>query len=77
MYNGHSHYGDMNGYQQYQIMFGSIASCLIACVLPPSLSFPQGAFDQDECISLHSINPYGNRESRIVFSTWNLDHRWV
>ncbi|XP_014001144.1 DNA fragmentation factor subunit beta isoform X2 [Salmo salar] len=35
----------------------------------------QGAFDQDECISLHSINPYGNRESRIVFSTWNLDHR--
>uniref|UniRef100_A0A8C7HE41 DNA fragmentation factor subunit beta n=1 Tax=Oncorhynchus kisutch TaxID=8019 RepID=A0A8C7HE41_ONCKI len=35
----------------------------------------QGAFDQDECISLHSINPYGNRESRILFSTWNLDHR--
>ncbi|CAL8368978.1 unnamed protein product [Lota lota] len=35
----------------------------------------QGAFDQDVCKSLHSINPYGNRESRIVFSTWNLDHR--
>ncbi|XP_010873668.2 DNA fragmentation factor subunit beta isoform X1 [Esox lucius] len=35
----------------------------------------QGAFDQDECKSLHSINPYGNRESRILFSTWNLDHR--
>ncbi|XP_006642035.2 DNA fragmentation factor subunit beta [Lepisosteus oculatus] len=35
----------------------------------------QGAFDQDECLSLHSINPYGNRESRILFSTWNLDHR--
>uniref|UniRef100_A0A4W5PRM9 DNA fragmentation factor, beta polypeptide (caspase-activated DNase) n=1 Tax=Hucho hucho TaxID=62062 RepID=A0A4W5PRM9_9TELE len=35
----------------------------------------QGAFDQDECTSLHSINPYGNRESRILFSTWNLDHR--
>ncbi|XP_035237186.1 DNA fragmentation factor subunit beta isoform X1 [Anguilla anguilla] len=35
----------------------------------------QGAFDQDKCSSLHSINPYGNRESRIVFSTWNLDHR--
>ncbi|XP_029521423.1 DNA fragmentation factor subunit beta-like isoform X4 [Oncorhynchus nerka] len=36
----------------------------------------QGAFDQDECISLHSINPYGNRESRILFSTWNLDHSY-
>ncbi|KAJ8386878.1 hypothetical protein AAFF_G00165790 [Aldrovandia affinis] len=35
----------------------------------------QGAFDQDKCKSLHSINPYGNRESRILFSTWNLDHR--
>ncbi|XP_048873265.1 DNA fragmentation factor subunit beta isoform X2 [Brienomyrus brachyistius] len=34
----------------------------------------QGAFDQDSCSSLHSINPYGNRESRILFSTWNLDH---
>ncbi|KAM3838515.1 DNA fragmentation factor subunit beta-like [Diretmus argenteus] len=35
----------------------------------------QGPFDQEVCRSLHSINPYGNRESRIVFSTWNLDHR--
>ncbi|XP_062315708.1 DNA fragmentation factor subunit beta [Osmerus eperlanus] len=35
----------------------------------------QGAFDKEECKSLHSINPYGNRESRIMFSTWNLDHR--
>ncbi|KAF3696626.1 DNA fragmentation factor subunit beta [Channa argus] len=35
----------------------------------------QGPFDQDMCQSLHSINPYGSRESRIVFSTWNLDHR--
>ncbi|KAK2851128.1 hypothetical protein Q5P01_007404 [Channa striata] len=35
----------------------------------------QGSFDMDMCQSLHSINPYGSRESRIVFSTWNLDHR--
>ncbi|XP_062854534.1 DNA fragmentation factor subunit beta [Trichomycterus rosablanca] len=35
----------------------------------------QGAFDENMCESLHSINPYGNRESRILFSTWNLDHR--
>ncbi|KAG7226932.1 hypothetical protein INR49_022227 [Caranx melampygus] len=34
-----------------------------------------GSFDQSMCESLHSINPYGSRESRIVFSTWNLDHR--
>ncbi|XP_029411652.1 DNA fragmentation factor subunit beta isoform X2 [Nannospalax galili] len=34
----------------------------------------QGPFDLDSCSSKHSINPYGNRESRILFSTWNLDH---
>ncbi|TNM86504.1 hypothetical protein fugu_006734 [Takifugu bimaculatus] len=26
----------------------------------------QGAFDQDTCSSLHSINPYSSRESRII-----------
>uniref|UniRef100_A0A3P9JSC5 DNA fragmentation factor subunit beta n=1 Tax=Oryzias latipes TaxID=8090 RepID=A0A3P9JSC5_ORYLA len=35
----------------------------------------QGAFDQRTCQQLHSINPYSSRESRIIFSTWNLDHR--
>lgn len=39
--------------------------------LPPL----QGAFDRDACSSLHSINPYSSQESRIIFSTWNLDHR--
>ncbi|KAG8568697.1 hypothetical protein GDO81_014112 [Engystomops pustulosus] len=34
-----------------------------------------GPFDMDDCSSKHSINPYSNRESRILFSTWNLDHR--
>ncbi|OXB56609.1 hypothetical protein ASZ78_009824, partial [Callipepla squamata] len=34
----------------------------------------QGPFDQDDCPCKHSINPYSNRESRILFSTWNLDH---
>lgn len=34
----------------------------------------QGPFDQEACTSFHSINPYGNHESRVVFSTWNLDH---
>ncbi|XP_053307860.1 DNA fragmentation factor subunit beta isoform X2 [Spea bombifrons] len=35
----------------------------------------QGSFDVDACVSKHSINPYSNKESRILFSTWNLDHR--
>ncbi|KAM9830027.1 DNA fragmentation factor subunit beta isoform 2-T2 [Syngnathus typhle] len=35
----------------------------------------EGPFDQAKCASLHSINPYSSRESRILFSTWNLDHR--
>ncbi|XP_063091429.1 DNA fragmentation factor subunit beta isoform X1 [Cavia porcellus] len=37
-------------------------------------SCQQGAFDLEDCASKHSINPYSNRESRILFSTWNLDH---
>ncbi|XP_036206365.1 DNA fragmentation factor subunit beta isoform X1 [Myotis myotis] len=34
----------------------------------------QGPFDMADCASRHSINPYGSRESRVLFSTWNLDH---
>ncbi|NXM75787.1 DFFB factor, partial [Serilophus lunatus] len=34
----------------------------------------QGPFDREDCPCRHSINPYSNRESRILFSTWNLDH---
>ncbi|XP_068014263.1 LOW QUALITY PROTEIN: DNA fragmentation factor subunit beta [Melanerpes formicivorus] len=34
----------------------------------------QGPFDRPACPSRHSINPYSNKESRILFSTWNLDH---
>ncbi|XP_036738659.1 DNA fragmentation factor subunit beta isoform X3 [Manis pentadactyla] len=34
----------------------------------------QGPFDVDDCASRHSINPYSNREGRVLFSTWNLDH---
>ncbi|XP_030393741.1 DNA fragmentation factor subunit beta isoform X6 [Gopherus evgoodei] len=37
----------------------------------------QGPFDRDYCLCKHSINPYSNRESRILFSTWNLDHMEV
>nr|XP_058911899.1 DNA fragmentation factor subunit beta isoform X5 [Kogia breviceps] len=37
----------------------------------------QGPFDTDGCASRHSINPYSNRESRVLFSTWNLDHVYV
>ncbi|XP_029985875.1 DNA fragmentation factor subunit beta [Sphaeramia orbicularis] len=35
----------------------------------------QGPFDQAACLSLHSINPYSSRDSRVMFSMWNLDHR--
>ncbi|KAJ7306574.1 hypothetical protein JRQ81_009939 [Phrynocephalus forsythii] len=34
----------------------------------------QGPFDAESCPCQHSINPYGNKESRVLFSTWNLDH---
>lgn len=38
----------------------------------------QGAWNKTCCTyendSGHKINPYQSRESRIIFSTWNLDH---
>ncbi|XP_029411654.1 DNA fragmentation factor subunit beta isoform X4 [Nannospalax galili] len=52
-------------------------SCQDSSERPRSRPCPwplQGPFDLDSCSSKHSINPYGNRESRILFSTWNLDH---
>ena len=37
----------------------------------------EGLFDQKACdFEDHVINPYGSREQRILFSTWNLDHRY-
>ena len=42
----------------------------------PSGSFDcEGKYDQSACRKNHAINnPYDNAESRILFSTWNLDH---
>jgi DNA fragmentation factor beta subunit len=34
----------------------------------------EGKFNNKTCVESHSINPYGSKEARIVFSTWNLDH---
>ncbi|NWH76287.1 DFFB factor, partial [Piaya cayana] len=44
------------------------------CTAEGCFFFYQGPFDTDNCPFMHSINPYSNRESRILFSTWNLDH---
>ncbi|EDO49838.1 predicted protein [Nematostella vectensis] len=33
-----------------------------------------GKFDSSHCTKLHKINPYGSKEGRVLFSTWNLDH---
>ena len=38
--------------------------------------FPcQGAFDAKDCYRAHNINPYASKDARVLFSTWNLDHR--
>lgn len=34
----------------------------------------QGHYNKPSCLDEHSINPYDNSESRVLFSTWNLDH---
>jgi len=35
----------------------------------------QGAFDMKDCERVHRINPYASKDARVLFSTWNLDHR--
>lgn len=41
----------------------------------------EGAWNQENCSYErgigHKINPYQSKESRIIFSTWNLDHWFV
>lgn len=44
----------------------------------------QGLWNDERCTyaagdapSEHRINPYCSREQRVLFTTWNLDHRWV
>lgn len=39
----------------------------------------QGKWKVEQCeyVHEHQINPYLSREARIIFSTWNLDHRLV
>jgi len=34
----------------------------------------EGRYNRSNCTDFHQINPYDNAESRIIFSTWNLDH---
>lgn len=34
----------------------------------------EGPYNEKTCSHLHTINPYGSKESRVLFSTWNLDH---
>ena len=37
----------------------------------------EGPYDQEACsLEDHAINPYGSWEQRVLFSTWNLDHRY-
>lgn len=37
----------------------------------------QGRWNKERCLynPEHSINPYTSREARIIFQTWNLDHK--
>lgn len=44
---------------------------------PTGVFICQGRWDKKECLynPHHSINPYSSREERIIFQTWNLDHK--
>eukprot|EP00795_Rhopilema_esculentum_P006929 gene6929-12544_t len=35
----------------------------------------EGQYNKENCTGSHKINPYSSRDARILFKTWNLDHR--
>ena len=35
----------------------------------------EGSYNENCCLRKHVINPYASRDMRILFSTWNLDHK--
>lgn len=50
----------------------------MCCLCDPTGVFIcQGRWDKEACLynPRHNINPYTSREERIIFQTWNLDHR--
>ncbi|XP_075406516.1 DNA fragmentation factor subunit beta isoform X2 [Tenrec ecaudatus] len=70
-----SHMGQKLKSMQYHGSYFDRGAQADGCLCTPEGWFScQGPFDMDDCLSKHSINPYSNRESRILFSTWNLDH---
>ena len=36
----------------------------------------EGLYNEDKCKHFHTVNPYASYHDRLLFSTWNLDHRW-
>ena len=35
----------------------------------------EGPFNKKKCTGFHKINPYGSKDARVLFKTWNLDHK--
>ena len=57
--------------------FASVEECDIIKLCDDKGWFTcQGAFDVNDCERVHRINPYASKDARVLFSTWNLDHRF-
>lgn len=50
----------------------AIESLRLCC--PAGIFNCQGKYDSNICAEHHTLNPYDNSETRLLFSTWNLDH---
>lgn len=66
------HYGCY--FDRSKVQVDSEMKCLCD---PTGVFICQGRWDKEACLynPRHNINPYSSREERIVFQTWNLDHK--
>jgi len=66
--------GELKKQQYYGYYFARSVSQELRLCCDKGWFSCQGPYNEENCFKLHKINPYGSKESRVLFSTWNLDH---
>lgn len=66
--------GELKKQQYYGDYFARSASQELRLCCEDGWFSCEGPYNEENCVKLHKINPYGSKENRVLFSTWNLDH---
>lgn len=66
--------GELRKQQYYGDYFARSASQELRLCCDKGWFSCEGPYNEENCFKMHKINPYGSKERRVLFSTWNLDH---